>query len=47
MCNIKKHEPYLNIVYEELENVKLCSINSEEDDAEFSMINPNLLNLDL
>ena len=47
MCNVKKHELYLIIDYEELQKVKLCSIRSEEDDAEFSMMNPILLNLDL
>ena len=29
LCNIKKHEPYLDI--------------DEEENAEFSLINPNLI----
>ena len=42
-----KHEPYLNIDYEELQNVNFVQSEEEEDNAEFSMINPNLLDLDL
>ena len=42
LCNIEKHEPYLGINYEELQNFKF--IQSGE---EFSMINPNLLDVDL
>ena len=40
MGNIKKHEPYLYIDYKELQQSA-----EEEDNAEFSMINPNLLDL--
>ena len=46
LCNIKKHEPYLNIDYEELQNFDFAQSDQEEDNAEFSMINPNLLDLD-
>ena len=46
LCNIKKHEPYLGIGYEELQNFDFVQSDEEEDDAEFSMINPNLLDLD-
>ena len=46
LCNIKKHEPYLDIDYEELQNFFVQS-DEEKDNAEFSMINPNLLALDL
>ena len=45
--NIKKHEPYLDINYEELQNFNFVQSDEEEDNAEFSMINPNLLDLDL
>ena len=47
LCNIKKHEPYLDINYEELQNFNFVQSDEEEDNAEFSMINPNLLDLDL
>ena len=48
MCNKTKHELHLNIDYEELENFSLVQLDEEEDDdAEFSMINPDLLDLDL
>ena len=47
LCNIKKHEPYLDIDYEELQNFNFVQSDEEEDNAEFSMINPNLLDLDL
>ena len=47
LCNIKKHEPYLDINYEELQNFTFVQSDEEEDNTEFSMINPNLLNLDL
>ena len=46
MCNIKKHEPYLDKDYEELQNFDFFQ-SDEEDNVEFSMINPNLLYLDL
>ena len=47
LCNIKKHEPYLDIDYEELQNFDFIQSDEEEDNDEFSMINPNLLDLDL
>ena len=47
LCNIKKHEPYLDINYEELQNFNFVQSDEEEDNAEFSMINPSLLDLDL
>ena len=47
LCNIKKHEPYLDINYEELQNFNFVQSDEEEDNAEFSMINPNMLDLDL
>ena len=46
MCKIKKHEPYLDKDYEELQNFDFFQ-SDEEDNVEFSMINPNLLYLDL
>ena len=46
LCNIKK-QPYLDINYEELQNFNFVQSDEEEDNAEFSMINPNLLDLDL
>ena len=46
LCNIKKHEPYLDIDYEELQNFNFAQ-SEEEGNAEFSMINPNFLDLDL
>ena len=45
LCNIKKHEPYLDIHYEELQNFVFVQSDGEGN-AEFSMINPNLLDLD-
>ena len=47
LCNIKKQEPYLDINYEELQNFNSVQSDEEEGNAEFSMINPNLLDLDL
>ena len=47
LCNIKKHEPYLDKNYEELQNFDFVQSDDEEDNAEFSMINPNLLDLGL
>ena len=45
LCNIKKHEPYLDINYEELQNFNFVQ-SDEEDNAEFSIIHPNFLDLD-
>ena len=43
MCNVTKHELYLDIDYEELENFSFVhSDEEEEDNTEFSMINPDL-----
>ena len=48
MCNVTKHEPYLDIDYEELGNFSFVqSDEEEEDNTEFSMTNPDLLDLDL
>ena len=47
LCNISKHEPYLDIDYEELQNINIVDSDEEEGNAEFSMINPDLLDLDL
>ena len=47
LCNIKKHEPYLDIDYEELQNFSFVQSEAEEDNTHFSMTNPNLLDLDL
>ena len=47
LCNIKKHEPYLDIDYEELQNFSFVQPDEEEDNAALSMINPKLLDLDL
>ena len=46
LCNIKKHEPYMDIDHEELQNFNFLQLDEEEDNAEFSKINPNLLDLD-
>ena len=47
LCNIKKHEPYLNVGYKDLRNFDFVQSDGEKDNAEFSMINPNLRDLDL
>ena len=46
LCNLKKHELHLDIDYEELQNFNFVQ-SDEEDNAEFSMINPSLLDVDL
>ena len=46
MCNIKK-QPYLDIDIEEFQNFDFVQSDEGEDSAKFSMINPDLLNLDL
>ena len=43
----KKHEPYLDIDYEDLQNFDFVQSDDEEDKTEFSMINPDFLDLDL
>ena len=40
LCNVKKHKPYLNIDYEELQNFNFVQSDEEEDNAEFLMIYP-------
>ena len=47
LFSIKKYEPYQDIDYEELQNFHFAQSDDEEDKAKFSMINPNLLDLDL
>ena len=47
LCNIRKHKPYLDIDYEELQKFNYVQSDEEEDHAEISMINPNLLDVDL
>ena len=37
----------MDINYEELQNFNFVQSDEEEDNAEFSMLNPNLLDLDL
>ena len=41
------NELYLDINYEELQNFNFVQSDEEQDNAEFSMINPNLHDLDL
>ena len=45
--NVDKHEPYLDIDYEELHNYDLLESDEEEDNNEFSMINPDLIDFDV
>ena len=46
LCNITKHELYINIDYDELENFDFVHSDEEQkDNREFSMINPDLLDL--
>ena len=47
LCNIKRHEPCSDIDNEELQNFNFAQSDDEEDKAEFSMISPNFINLDL
>ena len=47
LCNIDTHEPYLDIDYEELHNLDMVESDEEEDNDDFSIINPSLLDLDL
>ena len=46
-CDMKKHEPYLAVDYEDLQNFYFVQSDDEEDNTKFSLINPNLLDLDL
>ena len=46
LCNITKHKPYLDVNFQGLEHFKFVhSDEEEEDNTEFSMINPDLLDL--
>ena len=47
LCNVKSHESYMYIHYQELQNFKFCSIKWRRRECRFPMINPNLLDLDL
>ena len=47
MCNIKKQELYLDIDYEELQSFNFVQSDEEENNAEFSVLNPNMVDLDL
>ena len=47
LCNIKEHDSYLDVGYEDLQNFDFVQSDEEESNAEFSMINPNLLDIDL
>ena len=48
LCNITKREPYFDVDYEELENFSFVhSDEEEEDNTEYSVINPDLVDLDL
>ena len=44
---MKKHELYLAVDYEDLQNFYFIQSDDEEDNTAFSLINPNLLDLDL
>ena len=46
MCNINKYDPCLDINYEESQNFDFVQ-SDEKDNAEFSTIKLNLLDLDL
>ena len=45
LSTIKKYEPYLDMDYEELQYFQFVQSDDEEVNAEFSIINPNLLYL--
>ena len=47
LCNLKKLESYMDINYEELQNFDFILSDEEKDNDDFSMINPNLLDIDL
>ena len=46
LCNINIHEPYMDIDYEELHNPEILE-SDEEEDREFSMLNPSLIDFDI
>ena len=45
LCKIKKHESYLGIDFERLQNFNFVQSFEEGDNAEFSVINSNLFDL--
>ena len=45
LYDIKRHEPYFDIDYEEMWNINFVQLDEEEVTAEFSKINLNLLDL--
>lgn len=47
LCKIKKREPYLDTGYKKLQNFNFVQADEVEENAEFSVINPDLLHLDL
>ena len=47
LCNIKKHEPYLDIDYEELHNYDMSESDDDDNNDDFSMINPDLIEFDI
>ena len=44
---MKNHKPYLDIKYEELQNLNIFQSDKEEDNAEFIVTNPGLLDLEM
>ena len=46
-CVIQRNKSLLDIDYEDLQNFDFVQSDVEDDNTEFSMINPNLLDLDL
>ena len=47
LCNIERHELYYDLECEELQNLSSVQSDEEEDNAEFSMINPDVLDRNL
>ena len=45
--NVEKHEPYIDLDYDDLNHPYLSEEDDDEIDDDFSMINPELLDLDL
>ena len=46
-CNIDRHEPYLNIDYEELHNFDILEEDKDEDNDEFCILDPALIDFDI
>ena len=44
--NVKRHEPYLGINYEELERCNFLNLDYDSDNEEFSMLNPGLIDFE-